>query len=60
MDLAILLAVAAAVVWVLATKSDTLSRSIGIPIFWILVIAAVVALLIELIGGGPPAQVPPS
>lgn len=60
MELAIILAIAAAIIWVLTTRSDTIPRTTGMPIFWILVIAAAVALLFELIGGGPPSDIPPS
>lgn len=60
LELAIVLAVAAAVVWVLRTRgtgvasAETL-RSIAI----ILAVAALVALLLELlgIGGGPPREI---
>lgn len=60
MELAIILAVAAAIVWVLTTRSGTIPATTGTPIFWILAVAAVVALIFHLIGGGPPGEVPPS
>ncbi|MEX2323767.1 MAG: hypothetical protein WEA29_08380 [Acidimicrobiia bacterium] len=59
MDLVIILAVLAAIVWVLMQRGGTIPRSTGLTIFWILVVGAAVALLLHLVGGGPPDRVPP-
>ncbi len=60
MEVVILLTVIAAVVWVLTSRGLVFpSQSVGMTIFWILMIGAIVALLFEVIGGGPPSDVPP-
>ncbi|HSM45610.1 MAG TPA: hypothetical protein VK969_11395 [Acidimicrobiia bacterium] len=60
MELVVLLTVAAAIVWVLAARGLIFpAKSVGMTIFWILMAGAVVALLFEVIGGGPPSDVPP-
>jgi hypothetical protein len=60
MELVILLTVAAAIVWVLAARELVFAnKSVGMTIFWILMAGAIVALLFEVVGGGPPSDVPP-
>ncbi|HSM45867.1 MAG TPA: hypothetical protein VK969_12700 [Acidimicrobiia bacterium] len=60
MELVILLTVAAAIVWVLAARGLVFpNKSVGMTIFWILMVGAIVALLFEVIGGGPPSEVQP-
>jgi hypothetical protein len=35
------------------------NKSVGMTIFWSLMAGVIVALLFEVIGGGPPSEVPP-